>query len=108
LIVSLRVAIILSVSQSAYALDSTHLWWEVASELLELFQLFANIDLLFSVQQKRNYRLCTTGVLYGLRWEEKGIRRLMIVGAVFRYIAGFLARGVLEEEDYAIESAESL
>jgi hypothetical protein len=84
------------------SLGSTHLWREVASELLELFQLLADIYLLFSVQQKRNYRLCSTGILYGLRREEEGIRRLIIVGAVFRYVAGFLAGGVLEKEYYAV------
>jgi hypothetical protein len=48
--VSLRVAIVLSVIQCTYALDSTHLWRKVAGELLELFQLLADIDFLFSVQ----------------------------------------------------------
>jgi hypothetical protein len=100
--VSLRVAIVLSVIRCTYALDSTHLWRKVASELLELFQLLADVDLLFSVQQKRDNSLGTTRILYGLRREEQGIRRLVVICAIFRYVAGFLARGVLEEEYYAV------
>lgn len=86
----------------------TYIWWEVTRKLLELSQLLADINLLFSVQQKRDYRLCSAGVLYGLRREEDGARRFVVVGAVLRYIAGLLAGRVFEEEDDAIDCTEVL
>lgn len=50
---------------------STNVWWKVTRKLLELFQLFSNINFLFPVQQKRNYSLCSAGILYRLRREEE-------------------------------------
>jgi hypothetical protein len=98
----------LSVTRCAYALASTHLWRKVAGELLELFQLLADVDLLFSVQQERDNGLCATRILDGLRREEQGIRRRVVVGAVFRHVASLLARGVLEQKYHAVQGAKRL
>lgn len=87
---------------------STYVWWEVTCKLLELSQFLADINLLLSVQQKRYYRLCSTGILYGLRREEDGARRLVVVGAVLWYIARLLAGRVFEEEDDSIDCTEVL
>lgn len=86
----------------------TYLWRKVPCKFLELFQFLADIHLLFPIQQQRNDRLCTTRILYRLRREEELIRRLVVVRPVFRYVAGFLAGRVLEEEDYTIQCTEGL
>jgi len=86
----------------------TYLWRKVPSKLLELLQFLTNIHLLLPIQQQRNNRLCTTRILYRLRREEELIRRLVVVRPVFRYVAGFLAGRVLEEEYYTVQCTEGL
>jgi hypothetical protein len=85
-----------------------YLWWKLAGKFLELSQLLANVDFFFSVEQQRHYGLCATGILYRLRREEQVVCRLVIVCAVFGCLAACLARGVFEEEYYAIDGAELL
>ena len=85
-----------------------YLWWELARKFLELLQLFANIDLTLSIQQKRDDGLRTTSVLYSLRREEQIISRLMVVCAVFWYVGWCFARRVLEEKDDSIHGTELL
>jgi hypothetical protein len=46
--------------------------------------------------------------LYRLRREEEVVCRLMIICAVFGCLAACFARGVFEEENYAIDGAELL
>lgn len=107
---SLRVAIVQSAPFLLHSArrGSTYFWRKVASKLLELLQFLSDINLLFPVQQKRDYRLGSASILDGLRREEQGIRRLVVVRAVFGDVAGFLARGVLEEENHTIDGPEVL
>lgn len=47
------VAVLLLVLESCVSLTlSTHFWWELSRELLELFQLFAYVHFRLSIQQK--------------------------------------------------------
>lgn len=86
----------------------THLWRELCGKLLELAQLFANVDLALLVQQHRDQGLGAAGILYRLRGKEEVVGGVVVVCAVPWLLAWLLARGVLEEEDDAVDGAELL
>jgi len=54
--------------------------------------------------------LCAAGILDSLSGEEEVLGRGVVVGTVFgRAVAiGFLACGVFEEEDYAVDGGEGV
>lgn len=85
---------------------ATHLWRKVARKLLEVLQLLANVDFALLVQQHRDQRLCAARILDRLRGEEELVCRLVVVRPVLGHVGRLLARGVLEEEDDAVDVSE--
>lgn len=85
---------------------STHLWRELAREVLELLELLANVDLALLVQQHRDQRLSAACILDCLGCEEELVGGVVVVFAVVGSVGRLLARRVLEEKDDAVDVAE--
>lgn len=82
-----------------------YIGWKCDCEFLELFQLGADLDFIFFVEEDGEEGLGAAGILDDLVGEEEALRCFVVIGAVFGLLCLRLLSRIFEKEYHAINRA---